>query len=70
MVSIFSQPVVTAQTFDLKAFDAAVTLAQSLTQWGFLIIAGSVVIVWVRLTIDQTSVSFDVHIFFFSWPGS
>jgi len=45
MVSIFSQPVVTAQTFDLKAFDAAVTLAQSLTQWGFLIIAGSVVIV-------------------------
>jgi len=45
MVSIFSQPVVTAQTFDLKAFDAAVTLAQSLTQWGFLIISGSVVIV-------------------------
>ncbi len=45
IVSIFSQPVITAQTFDLKAFDAAVTLAQSLTQWGFLIIAGSVVIV-------------------------
>lgn len=33
------------QGFDLKAFDAAVTLAQSLTQWGFLIIASSVVII-------------------------
>ncbi|MGA9391171.1 MAG: hypothetical protein WBV69_12060 [Candidatus Sulfotelmatobacter sp.] len=45
IVGILSQPVVTAQAFDPKAFDAAVTLAQSLTQWGFLIIAGSVVIV-------------------------
>ena len=34
-----------SQGFDPKAFDAAVTLAQTLTQWGFLIIAGSVVII-------------------------
>jgi hypothetical protein len=30
------------ESFDPKSFDAAVSLAQSLTQWGFLIIAGSV----------------------------
>jgi hypothetical protein len=37
------QPGTTQSAFDVKAFDAAVSLAQSLTQWGFLIIAGSVV---------------------------
>ena len=45
LTNILFQPSVTAQGFDAKAFDAAVTLAQSLTQWGFLIIAGSVVII-------------------------
>jgi len=42
--AMHGQPVA-APSFDLKAFDAAVGLAQSLTQWGFLTIAGSVVIV-------------------------
>jgi hypothetical protein len=42
---LLGQPAAAAPSFDLKAFDAAVGLAQSLTQWGFLTIAGSVVIV-------------------------
>lgn len=43
-LAAFLQPAATALNFDTRAFDAAVALAQSLTQWGFLIIAGSVVI--------------------------
>lgn len=45
LTNILFQPSVTAPSFDVRGFDAAVTLAQSLTQWGFLIIAGSVVII-------------------------
>jgi hypothetical protein len=43
LVSMFWPGWSVTPSFDARAFDAAVALAQSLTQWGFLIIAGSVV---------------------------